>query len=410
MKEFLLKCIPFLEDLYQDASKRSWCANYGVYSQQDPLSLYREIASFIADAYKSGLVPDDYRDHYDTIDDERLYMRDPGRPKLAALSKEQIVSCIAMQLRHDHFCEGVLINTYIADGILLVYMQELLNRILSKSYSDRIVLNDLLHFDLQEAGTIKVRFNQDSPDADPMELYLKDPETVNTQWLLWRKTQRYFRVGQIAICLLKLTEDTWLLTTIKRIVRELDVTYGINYEAEELSQYSKYYGRVVLQFHKTFQSQGVYYGNICDELLVNQILPSVYDGREFPGYDSVRLSYEELAVIVATNKKDWVVALQNQKGVYLITDTSNGKLYIGSATGDEGMLLQRWKNYVANGHGGNKELMTIVEQNGLDYIKRNFQYAILENYNAKVDDHIILRRESWWKQTLMTRKFGYNRN
>ena len=37
-------------------------------------------------------------------------------------------------------------------------------------------------------------------------------------------------------------------------------------------------------------------------------------------------------------------------------------------------------------------------------------YSILENYNARVDDHIVLSRESWWKDVLLTRQFGYNHN
>jgi len=85
-------------------------------------------------------------------------------------------------------------------------------------------------------------------------------------------------------------------------------------------------------------------------------------------------------------------------------------MYVGSATSDYGMLLQRWKSYVANGHGGNKELVELVNKKGYEYIKANFQYSILENYNAKVDDHIILERESWWKETLQTRRYGYNSN
>ena len=75
-----------------------------------------------------------------------------------------------------------------------------------------------------------------------------------------------------------------------------------------------------------------------------------------------------------------------------------------------GMMLSRWSNYAENGHGGNKELRKIAESKGFDYIKQNFQYSILENYNAKVDDHIILDRESWWKETLQSRLFGYNDN
>lgn len=74
------------------------------------------------------------------------------------------------------------------------------------------------------------------------------------------------------------------------------------------------------------------------------------------------------------------------------------------------MLLQRWSNYVDNGHGGNKELQGLVNEKGFGYIKQNFQYSILENYNARIDDSVVLERESWWKETLQSRKFGYNRN
>lgn len=89
---------------------------------------------------------------------------------------------------------------------------------------------------------------------------------------------------------------------------------------------------------------------------------------------------------------------------------SNGKLYVGSATGQSEMLLQRWKNYVENGHGGNKELKDLVEHEGFNYVKQNFQYSILEHFNSKVDDNYILERESWWKDTLQSRTFGYNAN
>lgn len=273
-----------------------------------------------------------------------------------------------------------------------------------------ITLNDLLNFDKNNMDNIKIRFNQSNPEVNPMDLYLKDPERVNTQWFLWRSSQRYFKEGQIAVCLLKVGDDKWLLTTIKKIKKDLNVVNGINYEAEELSEYKKYYGRVIIKFHKTFQSQGIYYKGIYEELIVNQILPATFDGYDFPGYDKVKLTFGELENIISIYKKDWVAALENQKAVYLITDMSNGKLYVGSATGDNGMLLQRWRDYISNGHGGNKELKMLVEDKGFDYVKQNFQYSILENYNAKVDDREILERESWWKEMLKTREFGYNCN
>ncbi|MCE4956666.1 GIY-YIG nuclease family protein [Macrococcoides caseolyticum] len=274
----------------------------------------------------------------------------------------------------------------------------------------QIKLNDLLGFTEEEMNHVKIKFNQSNGFVDPMEVFKQSPEEVNTQWLFWRNKSRYFNVGQTAVCLLKLSYDTWLLTTIKKVTKELDVLEGINYEGVELPQYEKYYGRVIIKFKKSFMAQGRFYKDLHQELIVQQILPTIYDGDDFPGYDKVKLSYQQLATIIHRGKRDWIAALENQKAVYLITDKSNGRLYVGSATSMSKMLLTRWSNYVANGHGGNKELVALVEEKGFDYVKENFQYTILENYNGKVDDKLVLQRESYWKEALQSRQFGYNSN
>ncbi|MCT7850480.1 MAG: GIY-YIG nuclease family protein, partial [Lactobacillus iners] len=89
---------------------------------------------------------------------------------------------------------------------------------------------------------------------------------------------------------------------------------------------------------------------------------------------------------------------------------NTGKLYVGSATSDNEMLLKRWKDYLETGHGGNEKLIKLVEAEGIEYIEKYFQYSILENYNAKVDDKFVLGRESWWKDVLKSEDFGYNGN
>ena len=273
-----------------------------------------------------------------------------------------------------------------------------------------ILLKDLLRFSDDELANVKIKFNQHNGYDDPMDLYRSNPEIINTQWLFWNEKRRYFYEGQIAVCFLKLSYDMWLLTTIKRVTKDFGISGGVSFEGKEIEKYKPFFGRVIVQYHKTSMAQGRYFSELQDELVVNQILPDVYDGEDFPGYDKVRLSYAQLEVIIRCGKKDWIAALSNQKAVYLITDKNTGKLYVGSATSDTGMLLQRWSNYVADGHGGNKELVELVEREGFDYVKKHFQYSILENYNAKVDDHIILERESWWKETLLTRAWGYNSN
>ncbi|TDM13574.1 GIY-YIG nuclease family protein [Macrococcus bovicus] len=274
----------------------------------------------------------------------------------------------------------------------------------------QILLNDLLGFSEEEMKNVKIKFNQSNGIENPIDLFKENPDLLNNQWLFWRTKTRYFSVGQIAVCLVRLSYDTWLLSTVKRVVKELGVLNGVNYVGEELEQYSQYYGRVIIKFRKSFQSQGRFYEGLHNELVVQQILPTTFDGDDFPGYDKVKLSYQQLASIIQRGKRDWIAALENQKAVYLITDTYNGKLYVGSATSNSQMLLTRWSNYVHNGHGGNKELIKLVNEKGFDYVKQYFQYTILENYNGKIDDKLVLQRESYWKEALGSRQFGYNSN
>jgi len=104
-------------------------------------------------------------------------------------------------------------------------------------------------------------------------------------------------------------------------------------------------------------------------------------------------------------KDIWRTALENQKGVYLITDVSNGKRYVGSAYG-ENMILGRWLSYVRTGHGGNVGLKDMT----FEHIKQNFRYSILDIYKSSTDDKVIINRESWWKEVLLSREYGYNKN
>ena len=210
-----------------------------------------------------------------------------------------------------------------------------------------------------------------------------------------------------------MTENTNIVdntATIKKITKVLEVVEGVGYEAEEIEEYASLYGRVVIKFHKSNRSIGNKFESIMNDLEVIEIFPVIYDGDEFPGYENVRLSYYQLETIIKRQRGAWIAALKNQKAVYLITDKATGKLYVGSATAQDNMLLQRWSDYVNNGHGGNTELKAIVSNKGFNYVKENFQYSILENYNARMDDTYIRRREKWWKETLCTKEWGYNDN
>ena len=93
----------------------------------------------------------------------------------------------------------------------------------------------------------------------------------------------------------------------------------------------------------------------------------------------------------------------------MIADTSTGKRYIGSAYGDSG-IWSRWETYVDSGHGGNKKLKELLDdENWEDYVRKNFRYSLLEYHPKRTSKDIVIRREEFWKETLLTKgEYGLN--
>lgn len=106
--------------------------------------------------------------------------------------------------------------------------------------------------------------------------------------------------------------------------------------------------------------------------------------------------------------ESWRTALSSVKGIYLITDTKTGKLYVGKAEG-EGGIWGRWCAYSSSGHGGNKAL---IAELGLKASERqhDLRFALLEIADLQSAPSEIDTRESHWKNILSSRHTGYNLN
>ncbi|MGO3856932.1 MAG: GIY-YIG nuclease family protein, partial [Glutamicibacter arilaitensis] len=122
----------------------------------------------------------------------------------------------------------------------------------------------------------------------------------------------------------------------------------------------------------------------------------------FPGFDQLVLDHSQLQAVMREHRyASWRTALSSVMGVYLITDTSDGRQYIGKADGAEN-ICQRWKAYATNGHGGN------VELRGLE--PTNFRFSLLRVFDPTTPLREIDTAESHFKLALGTRKHGLNRN
>lgn len=128
---------------------------------------------------------------------------------------------------------------------------------------------------------------------------------------------------------------------------------------------------------------------------------------KFPGFKTVDISFDDLDYLVRSATISWRTALGNVAGVYLISDTLTGKLYVGSATG-EGGIWSRWCQYV-DGHGHNVELRRLVGAEGIERAK-HYRFSVLEIADTHASSNEVLERESHWKRVLLTRVHGWNAN
>lgn len=128
----------------------------------------------------------------------------------------------------------------------------------------------------------------------------------------------------------------------------------------------------------------------------------------FPGFHSLVVDYNQLQLIVHDDRYDqWRTALSAVQGIYLIADRKTGQLYVGKADGAD-RFLGRWTAYAKTGHGGNTALK---ELESLDITHRqHFQFSILQVFDPSTPTSKIDAAETHFKEALLTRDYGLNRN
>lgn len=176
------------------------------------------------------------------------------------------------------------------------------------------------------------------------------------------------------------------------------------YSMQEVTGYEDLRERVIIRWENAIS----WHQWIRNEMEVLEISPGLHYKR-FTDYFDLILTFRELKEIILNKYSDWKTILSSIKGIYLITDTKTGKLYVGSAYGEDG-IWGRWSEYVAtNGHGGNLSLRTLVEKD-TNYASCYFQFSILMLLSKTVTAETAIEKEVMFKKKLGTNAFGLNNN
>ncbi len=261
-------------------------------------------------------------------------------------------------------------------------------------------------FPISELKDYKVHFAKWNQKHQPLDVFIKSRE----EWQGWQE----YRPGRddfnrpLIFSLASFYHEplTWLFGGIFRVLGRPES----HYEVELTDIGANLIGRLKIRSPYDSRTVRVNMETQYDEFEVIEVLREPFVGRPFPGYEDINISFEEIETLVRNSRPDWKAALESVKGIYLITDVSTGKRYVGSAYGESG-VWSRWCAYVGTGHGGNVELRSLTTDTTLDYYRAHFRFALLEHRPFRVADDIILSRETFWKELLLTRgEQGLNRN
>lgn len=273
----------------------------------------------------------------------------------------------------------------------------------NKLVANLIKLSSIMPF--ENIQDYKIHLASTDGQSEPLDIFLIDKK----RWIGWNEykpqTNAFNRKYIISFVNVYYEKDTWLFSGIYEVSDIKDDRYVIH----EMPLYNEFIGRLKVTLKFCGRNRRLNFETVFDEMYVKTILEEPVKFKNFKSYNSVSVSYADLKFIIDNQLPDWHTALQNIYGVYLIKDKNNGKEYVGSACGGCG-IWNRWKDYVADGHGGNKELKKIVKDKGFEYIQNNFHYTLLEQILNTASNEYVISRENYWKEVLLSRKFGYNSN
>ena len=211
---------------------------------------------------------------------------------------------------------------------------------------------------------------------NPLDVFVKSKEEWE-EWNTWRGSKDDFNRKFIFSLMDFYPErNIWLFGGIYKIVARTKKNYSESYKIEIVEDSKEFIGRLKIRLKRPGRAKAVKLENYYDKFIVSEILKTPYTGEVFCGYENINHDFRLIENVVKTVKPDWKAALTNIKGVYLITDKSNGKKYVGSAYGDSG-IWSRWECYIGTGHGWNDEFTKLIAEKGIEYARDNFKFTLI---------------------------------
>lgn len=285
-------------------------------------------------------------------------------------------------------------------------------------------------FDKTPASAIKLvrhadnRIGKNSDNGNNSQLLVygeKIPEGISSMYELYRyhrdlfdkyqseQHQRTFKNIKYIVVFLGGDSTTARLLGVYEIMNSQQSPYAKDLVLLDLRQVPEFKfmeEKVIIDWGKSTVSWHQYYSQIKEVLRIDEGLTKDNGTPLFKSYMDVILNYEQLNLVLEDD--EWKDKLTALNCIYLITDKSNGKCYVGSTYNNKG-IYGRWSEYAKTGHGGNVMLKELIKKNPI-YHKQYFQWSILKTLPLEITKPEAIEQETIWKKKLLTLIHGYNEN
>ncbi len=232
----------------------------------------------------------------------------------------------------------------------------------------------------------------------------------NSEFLNYQKSQSKDVFKNVDFIVSFIGEKKGLLSRFIGVFRVVNKTIvsenQFEYELQEILGFEDLIERVIINWGVPASARS-WHQWIKNEKEVVEIQAGLHY-KQFTDYFDFILDFKELQEIITNQYSDWNKMLSVTKGIYLISDTKSGKLYVGSAYGENG-IWERWKTYVkTKGHGNNKSLKELIKKD--ENYAMNFQFSILMLLPKTITPDEAIKKENLFKKKLGTNSFGLNNN
>ncbi|MFZ4964831.1 MULTISPECIES: GIY-YIG nuclease family protein [Pseudomonas] len=254
----------------------------------------------------------------------------------------------------------------------------------------------------------KIHFAQHNGSDDPLDVYFAGKFD---DWQAWQRQKNFER--PLLLSLVQMPRwNKWLFVgaydSLEAIPNDEYPPLQYHYRYRKVEAFRPLEGRLVIHHEKTARANYRNLETCLHELQLSEIREERLTIGPFPGFKDVNVSYPELRLIVNQELESWRTALSSVAGVYLISDREQNQLYVGSATGMDG-IWGRWVTYAHSGHGGNVRLVDLEAVRGGSFSEK-FHFSILEIADKHTGADEMRDKENHWKVRLLTRDSGLNGN